>query len=136
MSCRRNTKGCGKFFAKASNLADLFKEYLAWRKQNPRDDIISYAPGSNLNNAIKRAAWGKRDDDKCHSHQRRFQKITRELAEAALSKRRKKIQNVPSFSELMSIVREAVKDVPGNPKCGELYVYDAALRIGRVLKIA
>jgi len=127
----RKSTCCAAALRGTSSLKRLLSAYLAGRKLTPRDDISSYLPKRPIREAIRRAAWAKRDDDKRHSHQRLSPRNSLRDAEAALLRKENVISAARDFGALLNIVEKTVRGIPG---LGELYVYDTSLRVGRTLK--
>src|SRR4051794_33628795 len=89
-----------------------------------------FASSSTIEDAISRAALATDERGKrCH-HQRRITKTAMQAARASLLERKDEVNNATTFDELLTTVTNAMSDIHG---IGELYRYDAALRIGTFL---
>jgi hypothetical protein len=71
--------------------------------------------------------------DRCFDHQSRILRVARPKAKAILPAYIAKLNACKSFEALHSQLRQALSPVRG---LGELYIYDAALRLGVYLRLA
>lgn len=98
------------------------KVEVAWFKSQP-----------DLAAAVDTAAKATNSQGKRYAHQCRIRKVAMRKALAALRDAVAKIEKVEDFDELYATVHSAVGAIDG---IGDLYVYDAAFRIGAYLSLA
>ena len=79
------------------------------------------------------AALAVNSRGKRYSHQRRLTKVALQRALDILLTQARTIRRAHDFSELFGLMDAALEPIPG---LGELYVYDASLRIGAKLNLS
>jgi hypothetical protein len=83
--------------------------------------------------AIHHVAMAVDGDERCFDHQCRINQSARRQAKAILTAAADKLKACTSFHELHALLVESLSPVWG---LGELYIYDAALRLGAFLRHA
>ena len=95
---------------------------LNWFRQQP-----------SLEAAIITAARAKDERGKRYRHQNKIHRKAIPQAESLLLEKCDELQNRRSFHELWSLIKGVLELIDG---IGELYIYDAALRIGAYLNLS
>lgn len=91
-----------------------------------------FAKSASIEEAISRAALATDERGKRFQHQRRIPRQALETARDELLQHQEESRNAADFDELLAIVTNAVHSIH---RTGELYAYDAALRIGHYLDL-
>lgn len=119
--------------SQATTLEEMVVEYLVIqktsRKYTLRRHLKDYRDCKTFDSAMKSAVFGEdlmSDPPKRHGHQRRIQNASMQEAFDRLRDQKRKIKASRSFSEVFAIVEQCCRPIPG---LGELYIYDASLRI-------
>src|ERR1700683_1566062 len=104
------------------------------RKIRPRAqaELDWFIRQPTLREAIENAALARNSEGKRYAHQRRIKRASIQEAFAILSDASQRIEHSHDFAELFQLIDAVLEGVPG---IGELYVYDAALRIGAKLNL-
>jgi hypothetical protein len=103
-----------------------------------------YAPGGRIENeyfrhlnsidqVIHHVAFAIDEHGRCYDHQFRIWRIARMKAKAILTSSVPRLRDCTSFHELHALLEALLLPIRG---IGELYVYDAALRLGAHLGLA
>lgn len=91
-----------------------------------------FASSKSVEEAITRASLATDQRGKRYDHQRRIPRQSLQAAKAALLKNEASIKTATTFEEVLTIITKAVTDIH---RIGNLYMYDAALRIGAYLHL-
>ena len=108
----------------------IIDDYIAKFQRELQLEREYWADHVNLKNAIRAAAMSEYPLGKRHRHQRRFKKVTLELAAEKLCDVSLPIDG--TFDQLHEAVRAAINCIHG---VGDLAVYDIANRIGCYLRV-
>jgi hypothetical protein len=82
--------------------------------------------------AIHHVAFAIDNDEICFEHQYRIIRSARRRAELILMKSAARLKGCRSFHELHSLLNGLLMPVPG---LGEMYIYDATVRMGAFLNL-
>jgi hypothetical protein len=109
------------------NLKAVVQHYLVNRHPQHERELTWFRTQASLEDALRIAGEAQNDEGKRYSHQRRIR--LRPLMEATkrLVELHDDMRRCSSFHELWTLIRGNLKPIRG---IGELYIYDAALRIG------
>jgi hypothetical protein len=108
-------------------LDELVTEYLACKAEEEEAEVQFFRHQPSLKEAIRRAVAAKDKNGRHFDHQFRIGKTVYPEADRLLVSAEAAIKKAPNFDQLLSLVDREIGAVPG---VGELYVYDAAYRIG------
>lgn len=106
---------------------DVVDHYIRNYREGIKQELTFYAVQPTLEMAIGAAALAKTSERKRHDHQARIPAQSLERAKRDLLAIAPKLNRCKTFDELFRKVSQAVAEIRG---IGELYVYDAAHRIG------
>lgn len=90
-----------------------------------------FAKLPSLEEAIDAVADARKENGALFNHQRHLEPSTVEEVRRVLQRNREAIANVADFGALIALVERVIGSVRG---AKEMYVYDAALRLGAYLK--
>jgi hypothetical protein len=110
-----------------SNLEAIVRLYESKNRPKLERLLESYRSLSTLHEAITKAAYALNEKGKRHRHQSRIKRDAVLSAHRALIAAENEIASAPDFRSLHSLIRRITLPIDG---IGQLYVYDAALRIG------
>jgi hypothetical protein len=129
-TCRHAHCGCcGDHVDAPRTLEEVVASYRSHETKNAERERDFYA-ALPLRDAIHAAAFAMTSEGRRHSHQRRMTRAAMREAERRFLANVPRLQRCRTFHELFLIVRELIADIFG---LGELYCYDASLRIGAAL---
>lgn len=118
-----------------SGTADLKILVAEYRKEHQRHAVKErrmFEQMPSLDLAIHHAALAVDDQGRCFDHQFRIRRPARREAKQVLLAARKTIKASRSFEELHRQLNELLSPIRG---IGEMYVYDAAVRLGAFLHL-
>jgi hypothetical protein len=113
-------------------LAALVAEFRREKAPEIEEELNFFRTQPSLELAIHHAATATDGDGRCFNHQFRIRRVARPHARAVLAEVSRQLRACRSFHELHTLIGQLLAPVAG---LGELYVYDAALRIGAYLKL-
>ena len=87
----------------------------------------------SIESAIHHAATATDEDGCCFDHQFRILRAARPQAEVALTLAKSRLKACKAFHELHTLMDDVLRPIFG---LGDLYIYDAALRIGAFLGLS
>ena len=114
------------------NLKVFIRHYKANYRPNKENEFDWFENQPSFEPAIINAAEAIDEDGKRYSHQRRIKRVPINNAKAELLENIHNLEKSDSFHSLWLLMNRLIKPING---IGELYVYDAALRIGAFLKL-
>lgn len=114
------------------NLKVFVRHYKANYRPNKENEFDWFENQPSFESAVTNAAEAKDENAKRYSHQRRIKGISINNAKAELLENIDNLEKSDSFHSLWLLMNRLIKPING---IGELYVYDAALRIGAFLKL-
>lgn len=110
------------------SLTTMAREYIRLVRPRVEREAQRFRAMPNLAAVIREAALARREDGKCHGHQRRVGFVRLRAFERALQKRRRRISRCETFDDLYTVIWEC-----RTTRVGRLTVYDTATRIGAYL---
>jgi len=114
------------------NSYEAIVERYRWRERLKLIELLEYFEKlPSLDEAIEAAADGRKENGALHNHQRLLEQPTVDDVRRVLLANRAVIGQVTNFEELFKLFNVLLTPVGG---AGEMYIYDAALRIGAHLK--
>jgi len=111
---------------------EILRHYDQTHSGDAVEEIAWFQEQPSLRQAIETAARAIKKDRKRYDHQCRVWRSAIPQAIAALLALEDRIARVESFDELLRLITEQLRDIPG---IGELYYYDTAFRIGVYLGV-
>ncbi|MBV9070051.1 MAG: hypothetical protein JO093_04610 [Acidobacteria bacterium] len=111
---------------------EILRDYDKTRSGDAAEEIAWFKEQPSLREAIGTAVRAVKRDRKRYDHQYRIWRSAIPQAIAALLALEGRIARVETFDELLHLITEQLRDIPG---IGELYYYDTAFRIGVYLGI-
>jgi hypothetical protein len=114
------------------DLRSLVTEYRKEHAPKAAEESAMFRRMPSLGLAIHHAALAIDEQEKCFDHQALIIPSARQKAKEILTRESARLDAVRSFDELHVLVDELLSPVRG---IGELYIYDAALRLGAYLRL-
>jgi hypothetical protein len=103
------------------------RHYIRRFRERAARELRSFKDEPSLASAVRRASYAETPDGHRYSHQRRRRHDALIEADVRLSRCLGELETAPDFSKLHEVVANAVRNIDD---IGDLYIYDAALRIG------
>lgn len=110
----------------------IIRHYKVRHYPNHITEMNWFREQASLHNAIAIAASSQDKNGKRYDHQRRIRRSALKTATPALIKAEHEIGKCKSFEDLILLIEKTCDMISG---IGELYCYDAALRLGAYLKL-
>ncbi|MDX6611631.1 MAG: hypothetical protein QOD75_817 [Blastocatellia bacterium] len=114
------------------NWATIIRDYQIRHRTNSQRELIWFRDQPSLEAAIVTAARARDKHGKRYVHQNRIRQEALPKAEAHLLARQNELRSCSCFHELWLLIKDTLELIYG---IGELYVYDASLRIGAYLDL-
>lgn len=111
---------------------EILRDYDKAHSARAAEEIAWFREQPSLREAIETATRAIKRDRKRYDHQFRIWRSAIPRAVAALLALEDRIARIESFDELLRLITEQLRDIPG---VGELYYYDTAFRIGVYLDV-
>jgi hypothetical protein len=112
-----------------------YEEIVEHYRWGPRlkamEELEYFAKLPSLEEAIDAVADARKENGALFNHQRHLDPSTVEGVRRVLRASREAIARTVSFDELISLLERLIRDIPG---AKEMFIYDAALRLGAYLK--
>jgi len=116
-----------------STWGQLLQHYDTHHRHKRQDELDWFATQTTFRGAIRAVARAEGRRGERLDHQRRIRRGAVPEAEVALMKSASLLRRVASFAELLQAIEITLRPIFG---IGELYCYDAALRLGCYLSLA
>jgi hypothetical protein len=132
--CKPNASSCSP--GKVKGLASLARLVAGYKKgcdERMVDDNEFFRKLPSIGLVIHHVALAIDENDRCFDHQFRIKRTARPIAKQRLTKATNKLRACRSFDALHSFLESLLSDVYG---VGEMYIYDAAQRIGAYLGLS
>jgi hypothetical protein len=114
------------------NLESILRHYHLHYRPRHDHELTWFRTQASLDDALRLAAKAQDDRGKRYRHQRRIKPEAITEAIKRLVELHDDLQCCVNFHELWTLIRDNLKPIQG---IGDLYVYDAALRIGAHLHL-
>ena len=111
---------------------EILRDYDKAHSARSAEEIAWFREQPSLREAIETATRAIKRDRKRYDHQFRIWRSAIPRAVAALLALEDRIARIESFDELLRLITEQLRDIPG---VGELYYYDTAFRVGVYLGV-
>lgn len=116
----------------AMKLEAILRHYELHHRPRHDRELSWFRTQASLEDALRVAGKAQDEKGKRYRHQRRIKPEAIEEATKRLVELHDDLQRCSTFHELWALIRENLKPIQG---IGDLYVYDAALRIGAYLRL-
>jgi hypothetical protein len=110
---------------------EIVEDYRWGARLQAMDELEYFAKLPSLEEAINAVADARKETGALFNHQRHLEQSTVEEVRRALLANRDAIARVADFDELIGLVERLIGRIRG---AKEMYIYDAALRLGAYLK--
>jgi hypothetical protein len=112
------------------DLRSIVQTYITHIRPQVNEELEWWRGQPTLGEALRCAAYATNSKGKRYSHQRRLKKATLDAVYAVLLANEQRIAHCRDFDKLYTLLAEVLAPVQA---MDELYVYDAAVRIGAKL---
>src|SRR6266545_4812118 len=109
---------------------EIVEEYRWKFRPHTEEELAWFRGQDSLGAAIRTAAFALKENGKRYSHQRWLKDETAQMAVDVMLEREREIAGAADFDALHALLTRLLAGVPG---AREMYVYDAAFRIGAKL---
>ena len=134
ITCRPSRTSCKPVNgSKRTSLKSLIAEYRQRWGRGAEQELDCFREMPSMELAIHHVAFATDDEDVCFEHQYRIIRPARRRAEAILIEAAARLEECRSFHELHTLLTDRLMPVPG---LGEMYIYDAAVRMGAFLNLS
>jgi hypothetical protein len=114
-----------------SSYEEIVEDYRWGPRLKAMEELEYFAKLPSLQVAIDAVADARKENGALFNHQRHLESPTVEEVRRVLQAARETLARVASFDELIALLGRLIGNVPG---AKEMYIYDAALRLGAYLK--
>jgi hypothetical protein len=118
---------------KARDLESLVADFRKHHRPNSARETRFFRTMPSMGLAIHHVAMAIDGDDRCFDHQFHIVQPARRRAKIVLHQAERRILSCRSFHELHSLFLELLSPIKG---LGEMYIYDASLRMGAYVKMS
>lgn len=117
--------------SRLSSYEEIVENYRWAGRLKSMEELDYFAKLPSLEDAIDAVADARKENGALFNHQRHLEPSTVEEVRRVLRANREAINRVADFDELIALLERLVGNVRG---AKEMYIYDAALRLGAYLK--
>ncbi len=130
--CRTRSRTCKSTDNRARDLESLVADFRKYHRPNSARETRFFRTMPSIGLAIHHVAMAVDGDDRCFDHQFHIVQPARRRAKTVLTQSEARILACRSFHELHSLFLELLSPIKG---LGEMYIYDASLRMGAYLRL-
>jgi hypothetical protein len=132
-NCRSRIRACKPGSNGLRDLESLVADFRKHHRPNSARETRFFRTMPSMGLAIHHVAMAVDGDGRCFDHQFHIVQPARRRAKTVLHQAESKILTCRSFHELHSLFLELLSPIKG---LGEMYIYDAALRMGAYVKLS
>ena len=131
-NCSSRIRACESVDNTARNLGSLVADFREHYKPDSAQQLRFFRTMPSMGLAIHHVAMAIDGNDRCFDHQFHIVQPARRRAKTVLTQSEARILACRSFHELHSLFVELLSPIKG---LGEMYIYDASLRMGAYVKL-